>query len=95
MAVVLEENSPKNIVENEVFFLIDLEGVGYLKQDTDWDTRIADRVFIEEGNFVAMGTPALFDSVPTDVLGWIDPVLRPGIRVMRRFTVHVLEEVIL
>jgi hypothetical protein len=92
--IAINDEGVNNRVENEVFFLVELLGTGYLNNETDWEARIQNNVFISLDNFID-GIPAIFDEIPVGVLEAVHPGLRPNIRVYRRTTVHVLEEVVL
>ena len=90
----VNDEGVNNRIENEVFFLIELLGIGYLNVQSDWEYRIQSGIFIDTANFMD-GIPATFDEIPVGVLESITPHIRHNIRVYRRTSVHVIEEVVI
>lgn len=90
----INEVSPLNRIESEIFFLIELNGVGFLNAQSDWEFRIQSGFWIETDNFI-QGVPALFDEIPMGVLERIHPNLRPNIHVLRKHSTHIVEEIVI
>ena len=91
---LLNPESQTNDVQTDIKYLLFLEGFGYLCNETGWaDDLNMDRP-LYSNHFLHEGDTAHFNEIPVDVMGAASPMIANGVKIVRKFTTNIMEEMV-
>jgi hypothetical protein len=86
-------DSPDNTIDNVLTYILSLNGIGYLSNDTDWAETVDAGQSIEFHHFKRENVVEFNYTEAMDLLNRVNPAIRASVKLMLKTTIIMTQEI--